>query len=56
MDQCFVIEKLGAFGTITFAACGQDWQGLPLRAEIEVKTVRYPVTWSCVKYVNKDED
>lgn len=49
MDQCSVIEKLGAFGTITFTARSQDWKGLRLRAEIEVKTVRYPITWSCVK-------
>lgn len=31
-----------------------DWQGLRLRAEIEVKTVRYPVTWACDKNLNED--
>jgi hypothetical protein len=31
-----------------------DWQGLRLRAEIEVKGQRYPVRWACDKYVNGD--
>jgi hypothetical protein len=31
-----------------------DWQGLRLRAELEVKGQRYPVRWACDKYLNAD--
>ncbi len=32
----------------------KDWQGLRLRAEIEVKSVRYPVRWACSSSLNND--
>jgi hypothetical protein len=31
-----------------------DWRGLRLRAELEVKGVRYPVTWACTPKPNAD--
>ena len=31
-----------------------DWQGLKLRAEIEVKGMRYPVRWACRQKLNED--
>jgi len=33
---------------------GSDWKGLRLKAEIEVKGVRYPVRWACHQRVNSD--
>jgi len=30
------------------------WQGLKLRAEIEVKGMRYPVRWACHQKLNED--
>jgi hypothetical protein len=33
---------------------GTKWQGLKLRAEIEVKGVRYPVRWACHQELNDD--
>jgi hypothetical protein len=31
-----------------------DWKGLKLRAEIEVKEMRYPVRWACHQKLNDD--
>jgi hypothetical protein len=31
-----------------------DWKGLQLRAEIEVKGMRYPVRWACHQKLNDD--
>src|ERR1700691_4778571 len=31
-----------------------DWKGLNLRAEIEVKRMRYPVRWGCRQKLNED--
>jgi len=31
-----------------------DWKGLKLRAEIEVKGMRYPVRWACHQKLNED--
>jgi hypothetical protein len=33
---------------------GIDWKGLKLRAEIEVKGMRYPVRWACRQKLNDD--
>jgi hypothetical protein len=33
---------------------GTKWQGLRLRAEIEVKGMRYPVRWACHQRLNED--
>jgi hypothetical protein len=33
---------------------GTQWQGLKLRAELEVKGVRYPVRWACHQKLNGD--
>ena len=33
---------------------GINWQGLKLKAEIEVKGVRYPVRWACRQRLNED--
>ena len=33
---------------------GVKWQGLRLRAEIEVKGMRYPVRWACHQKLNED--
>jgi hypothetical protein len=33
---------------------GTKWQGLKLRAEIEVKGMRYPVRWACRQKLNDD--
>jgi len=33
---------------------GTDWKGLKAKAEMEVKGVRYPVTWACHQRVNPD--
>ncbi len=34
---------------------GTKWQGLRLRAEIEVKGMRYPVRWACHQKLNDDD-
>jgi hypothetical protein len=31
---------------------GGDWKGLKLKAELEVKGVRYPVRWVCRQKTN----
>jgi hypothetical protein len=33
---------------------GSEWQGLRLKAELEVKGVRYPVRWACAQKTNAD--
>ena len=33
---------------------GTKWQGLRLKAEIEVKAMRYPVRWACQQKLNDD--
>ena len=33
---------------------GTDWKGLKLKAELEVKGVRHPVTWACRQKLNPD--
>ena len=33
---------------------GVDWKGLRLKAELEVKGVRHPVSWSCRQKTNGD--
>jgi hypothetical protein len=33
---------------------GTKWQGLKLKAEIEVKGMRYPVRWACHEKLNED--
>jgi hypothetical protein len=33
---------------------GTDWKGLKLRAELEVKGVRYPVRWACHQRLEED--
>jgi hypothetical protein len=33
---------------------GTKWQGLKLRAELEVKGMRYPVPWACQQKLNDD--
>jgi hypothetical protein len=33
---------------------GTKWQGLKLKAEIEVKEMRYPVRWACHQKLNQD--
>ena len=33
---------------------GTNWKGLKVRAEIEVKGVRYPVQWACLEKTNDD--
>ena len=33
---------------------GRDWKGLKLKAELEVKGVRYPVVWACRQKLNAD--
>ena len=33
---------------------GTDWKGLLLRAELEVKGVRYPVRWACRQSLEAD--
>ena len=31
-----------------------DWKGLKLRAELEIKAMRYPVRWACHQSLNED--
>ena len=33
---------------------GTDWKGLRLKAEIEVKGQRHPITWACRQELNTD--
>jgi hypothetical protein len=33
---------------------GTDWKGLKVKAELEVKGVKYPVTWACQQRLNPD--
>jgi hypothetical protein len=33
---------------------GTNWKGLRLKAEIEVKSQRYPVRWACGQKLNDD--
>jgi hypothetical protein len=34
---------------------GGQWEGLRLKAELEVKGVRYPIRWACRQKVNSDD-
>ena len=33
---------------------GTEWQGLKLKAELEVKGVRHPMNWACHQKTNSD--
>jgi hypothetical protein len=33
---------------------GTQWQGLKLKAELEVKGARYPMNWACQQRTNAD--
>jgi hypothetical protein len=33
---------------------GTKWEGLKLKAELDVKGVRYPVRWACQQKTNAD--
>jgi hypothetical protein len=33
---------------------GVDWKGLRLKAELEVKGLRHPVSWACRQRTNSD--
>jgi hypothetical protein len=33
---------------------GMDWKGLKVKAELEVKGMKYPVRWACHQQTNED--
>jgi len=37
-----------------FLPQGMDWKGLNVKAELEVKGMKYPVRWACHQQTNED--
>jgi hypothetical protein len=47
-------KPTGVHQAMLMLPAGVQWQGLLLKAELEVKGVRYPVRWACRQKVNSD--
>ena len=47
-------KPIGIHQTMLVLPAGVPWQGLRLKAELEVKGVRHPVRWACRQKVNLD--
>jgi len=47
-------KPTGVHQAMLMLPAGAPWEGLRLKAELEVKGVRYPVRWACRQKVNSD--
>ena len=47
-------EPTGVHQVMLMLPSGAQREGLPLKGELEVKGVRYPVRWACREKVNSD--
>jgi hypothetical protein len=47
-------KPTGVHQVMLMLPAGAQWEGLRLKAELEVKGVRYPVRWACRQKVNSD--
>ena len=47
-------KPTGVHQAMLMLPAGVPWEGLRLKAELEVKGVRYPVRWACRQKVNSD--
>ena len=47
-------KPTGVHQAMLMLPAGVQWEGLRLKAELEVKGVRYPVRWACRQKVNSD--
>jgi hypothetical protein len=47
-------KPTGVHQAMLMLPAGAKWQGLRLKAELEVKRVRYPVRWACRQKLNSD--
>jgi hypothetical protein len=47
-------KPIGVHQAMLMLPAGVPWEGLRLKAELEVKGVRYPVRWACRQKVNAD--
>jgi len=47
-------KTTGVHQVMLMLPAGTKWEGLRLKAELEVKGVRYPVRWACRQKVNPD--
>ncbi len=47
-------KPTGVHQAMLMLPAGVKWQGLRLKAELEVKGVRHPVRWACRQKVNSD--
>ena len=47
-------KPTGIHQAMVMLPAGARWEGLRLKAELEVKGVRYPVRWACRQKVNSD--
>jgi hypothetical protein len=47
-------KPTGVHQAMLMLPAGAEWKGLRLKAELEVKGVRYPVRWACRQKVNSD--
>ena len=45
---------IGIRQTLLMLPAGTAWEGLRLRAALEVKGIRYPVRWACRQGLNPD--
>ena len=53
LDHPHLADKRGGIDEFPLPKDTQ-WEGLKLKAEIEVKGTRYPVHWSCRQKTNPD--
>ena len=47
-------KPTGVHQAMLMLPAGAKWEGLRLKAELEVKGVRWPVRWACRQKVNAD--
>ena len=47
-------KTTGVHQAMLMLPAGAKWEGLRLKAELEVKGMRYPVRWACRQKVNSD--
>ena len=54
MDRRYFLKTSGVRQAMMLLPKGVDWQGMRLKAELEVKGKTYPVQWSCDEVINDD--
>ena len=47
-------KRTGIHQAMLMLPQGTNWEGLRLKAELEVKGMRYPVRWACRQSTNPD--